>query len=212
MALQAVELFSRMPSELITDTTYVCVLNACSHAGLVNEAQAIFSSIKNKTEYVYVTMVNLKQNLFFNFNSNISRLIVSVVCFYLKKHRNSLMSMNRVIPHHHLCLVSFVQYLKRKSGYLMFLVALLSGARNKNDCFLAEKTFNRIQENFSQDRDLFIAASVLLSNVYASTGDLDKANEIRKKISKVGVKKKVGLSWTEVNGKIFVSNFVSRMN
>jgi len=59
MGVQAIELFHQMPSELIREETYnVCVLNACSHSGLVNEARSIFSNINNKTEYIYVTMVN----------------------------------------------------------------------------------------------------------------------------------------------------------
>jgi len=33
-------------------------LNACSHTGLVNTARSIFSTISNKTEKVYSTMVD----------------------------------------------------------------------------------------------------------------------------------------------------------
>ena len=57
MGLQAVELFHQMPPELIEEETYICVLNACSHSGLVNEARTIFSNIINKTEKIYTTMV-----------------------------------------------------------------------------------------------------------------------------------------------------------
>ncbi|CAF1681964.1 unnamed protein product, partial [Adineta ricciae] len=159
MALQAVELFRRMPSELVTEATYICVLNACSHSGLVNEAQAIFSTIKTKTEHIYATMVDCFSRL------SLFDEAQELVDVYESCHSPS-------------------------SSMLM---ALLSGARNRNDCFLAEKIFNRIQQNFSQDRDLFIAASVLLGNIYASTGDLEKAAEMKKKISQIDVKKK--LAW-----------------
>jgi len=47
-----------MPKELILEETYVCVINACSHSGLVDEACAIFSNINNKTEQICTTMVN----------------------------------------------------------------------------------------------------------------------------------------------------------
>ncbi len=58
MGNQAIELFRQMPSELINEVTYVCVLNGCSHSGLVDEARSIFKNIQTKTEYTYVTMVN----------------------------------------------------------------------------------------------------------------------------------------------------------
>lgn len=58
MADSAVELFQQMPSEYVFEETYVCVLNACSHAGLVNTARSIFATISNKTEKIYSTMVD----------------------------------------------------------------------------------------------------------------------------------------------------------
>jgi pentatricopeptide repeat protein len=58
MGIQAIELFHQMPSELILEETYVCVLHACSHSGLVDQARSIFSNINNKTEKIYTTMVN----------------------------------------------------------------------------------------------------------------------------------------------------------
>jgi hypothetical protein len=49
---------------------------------------------------------------------------------------------------------------------------------------------------------------VLLSNVYASIGDLQKSLNIKRQLSQLGLKKKIGLSWTETGGKIFVSDFI----
>lgn len=63
MGIAAVELFHQMPIELINDRTYVCVLNACSHSGLVDQARSIFENIQTKTEIIYTTMV--KKILFF---------------------------------------------------------------------------------------------------------------------------------------------------
>lgn len=57
LGVQAVELYCQMPKELITEVTYVCVLNACSHAGLVDVARSIFQSIQIKTGIIYCTMV-----------------------------------------------------------------------------------------------------------------------------------------------------------
>jgi hypothetical protein len=87
-------------------------------------------------------------------------------------------------------------------------VTLLSGARNKKDRYLAEKTFNRIQQHSLHDKSQFVPAMVLLSNVYASIGDLQKSLNIKRQLSQLGLKKKIGLSWTETGGKIFVSDFI----
>lgn len=62
MGVQAIELFRLMPSEFIDESAYVSVINACSHAGLVDEARLIFSNVQNKTDKIYATMVN--RNIF----------------------------------------------------------------------------------------------------------------------------------------------------
>ena len=57
MGCEALELFYRVPLEYVKESTYVCVLNACSHSGLVNEARSIFKNIETKTEKIFSTMV-----------------------------------------------------------------------------------------------------------------------------------------------------------
>lgn len=57
MGNQAIELYNEMPKELINEGTYICVLNACSHSGLVNQAYSIFTNIQIKTERIYTAMV-----------------------------------------------------------------------------------------------------------------------------------------------------------
>lgn len=84
-------------------------------------------------------------------------------------------------------------------------MALLSAARNQMNANLAEQTYDRINKVFPQSNDLFASASVLLANVYESIGDTDKASDIRIQLNKSGVKRKIGLSWTVVNGQIYVS-------
>ena len=54
---EALELYRQMPQDLINEVTNVCVLNACSHAGLVDEARSIFQNIENKTESIFGVMV-----------------------------------------------------------------------------------------------------------------------------------------------------------
>ena len=57
MGFDAVELYRRMPEKMRDTVSHVCVLNACSHAGLLNEARIIFDGINDKTEKVVATMV-----------------------------------------------------------------------------------------------------------------------------------------------------------
>ena len=59
MGLKAIELFHRMPTQLIDSWTYVSLLNACSHAGLIEEARVIFGKIPVKTQKIYTVMVHV---------------------------------------------------------------------------------------------------------------------------------------------------------
>ena len=60
MGLQAVQLFATIPSSMFNSWIYVCVLNACSHSALVDQAKQIFHRIpfENRTDQIYTTMVN----------------------------------------------------------------------------------------------------------------------------------------------------------
>jgi pentatricopeptide repeat protein len=59
MGIQAVELFRQVPLDMLNEWIYVCVLNACSHSGLIQEAREIFNEIpiNQKTNKIYTTMV-----------------------------------------------------------------------------------------------------------------------------------------------------------
>ncbi len=57
MGIQAIEIYYQMPTELINEGTYICIINACSHSGLVDQARSIFQNIQNKTERIYTSMV-----------------------------------------------------------------------------------------------------------------------------------------------------------
>ena len=58
MGLEAIELFSKIPLKILDERSYISVLNACSHSGLVDQAKKIFSTISNKTTFITTTMVN----------------------------------------------------------------------------------------------------------------------------------------------------------
>lgn len=49
------------------------------------------------------------------------------------------------------------------------------------------------------------SAHVLLANTYAATGDFYRASNIRMQISELGLKRRMGVSRTMVNGEITVS-------
>ena len=57
---EAIELFNRIPLEMIDSWVYVCVLNACSHGGLIEEGERIFNMIpqKQRTDKIYASMVS----------------------------------------------------------------------------------------------------------------------------------------------------------
>ena len=57
--LDAFDLFQQIPDHLRNEISYVCVLNSCSHAGLLNQARMIFERVKIKTNQITTTMVHL---------------------------------------------------------------------------------------------------------------------------------------------------------
>ena len=57
MGEEAIELFRRTPKELINEAAVICVLNACSHGGLVEQGLSIFKDTANKSERIFTTMV-----------------------------------------------------------------------------------------------------------------------------------------------------------
>ena len=85
------------------------------------------------------------------------------------------------------------------------VVALLSGARNEKQVQLAQAIFNRMKNMFPDSKSPLVSASVLLANTYASSGYTEQASSIRDERLRKDEKKKVGLSWTVVDGKIFVT-------
>ncbi len=89
--------------------------------------------------------------------------------------------------------------------FLFILVILLSGARNVKNSNLSQNIYDRMKKLFPQMVDPLGTAAILLANVYASSGEMDKALDIRTQLNKSGIKKQIGLSWTSVNRQLFVS-------
>lgn len=89
---------------------------------------------------------------------------------------------------------------------LLFLVALLSGARTKNHRQLAKQVLSRMKTLFHGQDNLLTSASVLLANVYGSVGESDRASSIHQELTRSGMKKKMGMTWTWVDGEMSVSS------
>jgi pentatricopeptide repeat protein len=63
MGTDAIALYRQMPEKIRDEVSHVCVLNACSHSGLIDEARVIFNGISSKTEQVICTMVGSARSL-----------------------------------------------------------------------------------------------------------------------------------------------------
>ena len=87
-------------------------------------------------------------------------------------------------------------------------MTLLASAARQSNSDLSQKFVDRMQELFPSLEKGLTSASILLANVYASLGEMNKTSAIRTRLSQLGSRKEVGLSWTEVNGQLVVS-FVS---
>ncbi|CAF4728544.1 unnamed protein product, partial [Rotaria magnacalcarata] len=81
--------------------------------------------------------------------------------------------------------------------------ALLSGARNQKNSKLAQEVVDRIRKLFPDVKGSLLPASILLANTYASSGDIEKATNIKIELHKSGAKKKAGATLTEFDGKIW---------
>lgn len=95
---------------------------------------------------------------------------------------------------------------------VFILVSLLSGTRNDKNINLSQQIYDRIKERFPELTDSLTSATILLSNVYGSIGDMDKVSDLRSQLSKSGAKKKIGLSWTIVNDQYYVSRRLFQIN
>ena len=89
MGYEALGIYEKIPDNLHDSILYICILNACSHSGLVDQARNIFKKVPRKTDVVVTAMVcsfeilKEKNILYGNF-----RLIVSVGWNYSMKHKN----------------------------------------------------------------------------------------------------------------------------
>jgi pentatricopeptide repeat protein len=90
MGIQAVELFRQVPLDMLNDWIYACLLNACSHSGLIQEAREIFNEIpiNQKTNRIYTTMVINYFRFLLSSYLFVFRSMHLVVAIFSMKHKN----------------------------------------------------------------------------------------------------------------------------
>ncbi|CAF4748440.1 unnamed protein product [Rotaria socialis] len=81
-------------------------------------------------------------------------------------------------------------------------LALLAGARNAKNNQICQNVFNRMKKLFPDLTDPITAATILLANSYASSGEIDMASKLRQELAKLSRKKQAGISWTLINGQV----------
>ncbi|CAN1753590.1 Pentatricopeptide repeat-containing protein At3g49170, chloroplastic [Linum perenne] len=166
LATRALETFYDMLEAGVkpNDVTYIAVLSACSHAGLVSEGWEHFESMKSK---------------------------------------------HRIIPRmeHYACMVDLLG----RSGRLTEALDFINSMPFKPDP-LVLRTFlgacqvhgntnlGRLAADMILDQDPDDpAAYVLLSNLYASSGQWEEVAEIRKQMKQRNLAKEAGCSWIETD-------------
>ena len=50
MGVEAINAYRLMPVHMRDEVSHICVMNACSHAGLIDEARTIFNAIGQKRQ------------------------------------------------------------------------------------------------------------------------------------------------------------------
>ncbi|UJR34285.1 hypothetical protein I4U23_021689 [Adineta vaga] len=58
MGYEAIDLYKQIPDNIRNTKSHVCVLSACSHSTLIDQTRTIINEINNKTEDVFITMIN----------------------------------------------------------------------------------------------------------------------------------------------------------
>ncbi|CAF3517232.1 unnamed protein product [Rotaria socialis] len=58
MGYEAINLYNKIPENIRDKISHICVLNACSHSSLIDQAQMIFNKIDKKSEEIVTTMID----------------------------------------------------------------------------------------------------------------------------------------------------------
>ncbi|CAM6051450.1 unnamed protein product, partial [Sphagnum compactum] len=161
---EALKQFEQMREEGVQpdDTTFVCLLSACSHSGLVDEGLRFYSSMIYRTPAKlehYTCMVDLLGR-----------------AGHLQEAEN------------------MIQGMPCKPNAAVW-TALLSACRIHGNVEMGERMAKRVLELEPKN----VAGFVLLSNLYAATGNLELSESVERQRKERDAKKQPGRTWIEVN-------------
>ena len=194
MGSRAVDLYNEISPHMRNDIIDLCVLNACSHSGLVNEARTIFNAISTKTDKITTAMVR-HFHLFIQW-------IDSRLCLDWLSKSNASIRWSRKSPSwfwtnsHSLCThVSYVESFLLRIFFQskICLVAIMSGARTQHNSELSEKFFLQMKKHFPHLKEDLVAASILLSNTYCSTDKSRRSESLKKEVRESSIRPR---SWS----------------
>nr|XP_043634711.1 pentatricopeptide repeat-containing protein At4g37170 [Erigeron canadensis] len=148
--------------------TFVGVLSACTHSGLVDKGLEYFNSIKEKHGLVYT--------------------VDHYACVVDMLSRSGRFSEAE----------EMIKEMPMKPDKFLW-ASLLAGCRTHGNLDLAERAANALFKIEPENA----ATYVTLSNIYAASGKWHEMTEVRKLMDVNGVVKKPGLSWTEINRKVY---------
>ncbi|XP_043709044.1 putative pentatricopeptide repeat-containing protein At3g23330 [Telopea speciosissima] len=174
MAYESLQLFKRMEENNVkpNSVTFLGLLTACAHAGLVDEGKHYFSSmtkdhgVKPSVEH-YACMVDLFSRL--GDLESAQKLVDAGTPLFDPNHGDSV-SLWRV---------------------------LLGGCHAHKQLQLGVYAATRILESEPEDE----TTHILLSNLYAASGMWEDATRVRKLMRNKGLKKEAGYSWIEAANK-----------
>lgn len=167
---QALQLFSLMIINGVfpDDVTFIALISACSHGGLVDQGLILFKAMST----VYEIVPQMQH-------------YACVVDMY---GRAGLLEEAE----------AFIREMPIEAEWSVW-GALLNACRiHRND-----EMFDRIRQDLVNKKGVSVGTFALMSNTFAGADRWEDANKIRDEIRRMGLKKKTGCSWIEVNPSIF---------
>lgn len=173
LAKQALQLFSLIHVNGIPPdgVTFIGVLSACSHGGLVAQGLMVFKAMWR----IHKIVPKMEH----------------CACIVDMFGRAGLLEEAEAVIRE-MC----VDGQEKEEGLIWG--ALLNACRNHGN----EEMFDRIKQEVENVRGVRVGTFALLSNTYVSFDRWDEANKVRDEMRVMGLKKKAGCSWIEVNPSI----------
>ncbi|CAM4844112.1 unnamed protein product [Rotaria magnacalcarata] len=191
--------------------------------GSIEKAKSVFDSIDDRGTITYNVMINafglngmgsqaveLYRQMPSNLRDRISHICVLNACSHSALLHEARTIFNEISIDCLSRLFVFDEAQKLIDDYektnipsIVMYMSLLSGARNNRNSNLSEKIYKRMKTLFPNEKESLTSGVVLLSNIYSSLGEYEQAKNFRSnQIKELGIKAKIGLSWSEIKGEI----------